>query len=131
MRVAVHRDYYSPGESSSDRWTEVLKSNGIEVRPVDLYRPDVIEQLRGVDGLMWRFGHFHLMSQLARRVLRIAEEVVGLTVYPDQDTSWHYDDKIAQAMLFTALDVPAPKTWVCSGRLTRRRLWTRSNFRWS
>ena len=112
IRVAIHRDFYSPGESSSDRWTTVLQAAGIDVRPVDLYRPDVIEQLRSVDGLMWRFGHFSLMQPIARRVLRVAEETLNLTVYPDQRTAWHYDDKIAQAMLFQALGIPTPQTWI-------------------
>lgn len=35
----------------------------------------------------------------------------GFAVYPDRPTSWHYDDKIAQAFLFEALGVPSP-TWV-------------------
>ena len=39
------------------------------------------------------------------------EHELGFAVYPDRPTSWHYDDKIAQAFPFEALGVPSP-TWV-------------------
>jgi glutathione synthase/RimK-type ligase-like ATP-grasp enzyme len=37
---------------------------------------------------------------------------LGLVVYPDQNTCWHYDDKIAQAHLLSATGIPTPKTWI-------------------
>jgi glutathione synthase/RimK-type ligase-like ATP-grasp enzyme len=110
MIVAIHPDYVGPGDASSPRWEEMLRAQGFDVKIVDLYRPDVVNQLRDVEGLMWRFSHFRLMQQVARRVLRVAEETLGLTVYPDQNTAWHYDDKIAQALLFQALGIPSPST---------------------
>ncbi len=60
---------------------------------------------------MWRWAHFGGMFQIARRVLPVIERQLGIPVYPDQNTCWHYDDKIAQAYLFHALKIPAPKTW--------------------
>jgi hypothetical protein len=42
----------------------------------------------------------------------VIERECKLAVYPDQNTCWHYDDKIAQAHLFKAVGIPTPKTWV-------------------
>ena len=52
------------------------------------------------------------MWHIARRLLPVIERELGLTVYPDQNTCWHYDDKIAQAHLFKVAGIPAPETWV-------------------
>jgi glutathione synthase/RimK-type ligase-like ATP-grasp enzyme len=52
------------------------------------------------------------MRQIARRLLPVIEGQLGLTVYPDQKTCWHYDDKIAQAYLLRAAGIPTPRSWV-------------------
>jgi hypothetical protein len=61
---------------------------------------------------MWRYGHLPWMRQVARRLLPVLENELRLTVYPDQATCWHYDDKIAQSYLFEAAAIPTPETWV-------------------
>jgi glutathione synthase/RimK-type ligase-like ATP-grasp enzyme len=40
------------------------------------------------------------------------EHELGLVVYPDQATCWHYDDKITQQYIFKALGIATPETWV-------------------
>ncbi len=52
------------------------------------------------------------MARIARRLLPVIERDLGLCVYPDQKTCWHYDDKIAQRYLLEALGLPIPNTWV-------------------
>jgi len=74
-----------------------LEKAGHEVNWVNVYRADILEQLKGCDGFMWRWAHFGGMGQIARRLLPVVERELGLVVYPDQNTCWHYDDKIAQA----------------------------------
>lgn len=116
MIVAIQPDLgpvHSPErDRSSPRWAELLESAGHDVRVVDVYRADILDQLRGCDGFMWRHGHTRGMWHIARRLLPIIERELGLVIYPDQNTCWHYDDKIAQAHLFKAAGIPAPKTWV-------------------
>jgi len=68
--------------------------------------------VRGCDGFIWRHGHWTTMVQIAKRVLPVLERELGLVLYPDQRTCWHYDDKIAQKYLFDALGIPAPDTWI-------------------
>jgi len=52
------------------------------------------------------------MRIIARRLLPVVEKELGLVTFPDQNTCWHFDDKIAQSYLFQAHKIPAPKTWV-------------------
>lgn len=111
MVIALQPDDYGPNDASSPIWSRLLQKAGHEVRKVDVYRADILHQLRGCHGFMWRHAHIPHMRQVAKRLLPVIENVLGLTVYPDQLTCWHYDDKIAQAYLFEATGIPAPATW--------------------
>lgn len=112
MIIAIQPDNYGPGDSSSPIWTKLLTKFGHEVRVVDVYGAAILEQLKGCQGFMWRHAHLPHMRQVATRLLPVVEHELGLVVYPDQNTCWHYDDKIAQAYLLTAASIPTPRTWV-------------------
>jgi glutathione synthase/RimK-type ligase-like ATP-grasp enzyme len=112
MIIAVQPDNYGLNDASSPIWTQVLLELGHEVREINVRLPNIIDQLRGCDGFMWRFSHHPEIRQIARRLLPVIEEQLGIAVYPDRKTSWHYDDKIAQTYLLEAVGLPTPKTWV-------------------
>jgi glutathione synthase/RimK-type ligase-like ATP-grasp enzyme len=118
MKIAIQPDDYTAptrpegSDASSPRWAEAIVAAGHEVRWVDVHRADILEQVRGCDGFMWRWAHFGGMARIARRLLPVLEYQLGLCVYPDQKTAWHYEDKIAQSYLLEALAVPIPETWV-------------------
>lgn len=112
MIVGIQPDDYGPTDSSSPLWSEFLRKAGFTVREVNVYRADILSQLTNCDGFMWRHGHRPQHRQIARRLLPILERELEMVVYPDQNTCWHYDDKIAQAYLFQALGIPHPRTWV-------------------
>jgi glutathione synthase/RimK-type ligase-like ATP-grasp enzyme len=99
-------------DASAPRWIAALERAGHEVRLVDVRRPDILQQLRGCRGFMWRWSHQHGEGRIARRLLPLLEHDLGLVVYPDQATCRHFDDKIAQAWMFEAHDLPAPRTRV-------------------
>lgn len=117
MLIAIQPDDYTAygkvpeSDASSPRWARLLQAAGHEVRWVDVYRPDILEQLQGCHGFMWRWGHFGGMGAIARRLLPVIERELGLIVYPNQNTCWHYDDKVAQSYLLKAKGIPIPKTW--------------------
>lgn len=118
MLVAIQPDDYtdpaqpSNYDASSPRWAEHLKRAGIDVRWVDVCSPDILEQLWGCSGFMWRWAQRGPMHLIARRLLPVIEQQLGLAVYPDQNSCWHYDDKIAQRFLLEAAGIPIPKTWI-------------------
>lgn len=118
MKIAIHPDDYTHpsqpvhADASSPRWADALEQAGHEVKWVDVRRPDILDQIAGCDGFMWRWAHFGGMARIAKRLLPVIENELGLCVYPDQKTCWHYDDKIAQAYLLKAAGLPVPQTWV-------------------
>jgi hypothetical protein len=61
---------------------------------------------------MWRWAHTPADKQVAPAILRVIEHALGIPVYPDTRTAWHFDDKLAQLPLLRALGAPMPRTWV-------------------
>jgi hypothetical protein len=61
---------------------------------------------------MWRWAHTPADKQVAPALLRVIEHELGIPVYPDTRTAWHFDDKLAQLPLLQALGAPMPRTWV-------------------
>lgn len=107
--VGIHQQQ----EGFAARWAEFLAARGAEVRWLDLLGPDPLGPVRGCDGVMWHWAHYPHEERLAARpLLQVIETELGIPVFPDLRTAWHYDDKIAQAYLLQALGLPAPKTWV-------------------
>lgn len=108
MKLAIHQE---PG-TFSDRWIPYCQENDISYVIVDCYASDIVEQLREVDCLLW---HWHLAdsgSHLFARQLTASVEAMGIHVFPNSTTSWHYDDKIAQKYLFEALGLPLVPSYV-------------------
>lgn len=100
MVIAIHD---KPG-SFSDRWIEYCRTNGVSHKIVNCHATDIMSQLRGCDALMWEWENLSQSDVLAgERVLR-SVEAMGLRVFPDSATCWHYDDKVAQKYLLEAVD---------------------------
>ena len=116
--IAIHPDdYTNPSrqrhdDASSPRWSQYLEDAGCTVRWVDVYSPQILNDLAGCDAFMWRWAHFWGMYRLAHRLLPVIENELGLLVYPDQKTCWHYDDKASQFFLMLAAGIRTPETWV-------------------
>lgn len=110
--IAMQPDDYGPGDSASRLWTRILENAGHSVRTVNIYNADILRQLQGCNGFMWRYAHLPNLLQIARRLLPVVEREMDMVVYPDQRTCWHYDDKIAQSYLLQAEGIATPKTWI-------------------
>lgn len=99
-------------QSFSDRWIAKVRELGHEVKIVDVYQNNIIEQLRGCDGFMWRFSLPPFPRLFAKRLLAAIEQGLDIVVFPDRNTAWHHDDKVAQRYLLEAAGIPTAMTWV-------------------
>ena len=111
ITVAIHSDRTGK-ESYSDKWSEFLESCGVQIRWVDLMKYNALEQVRGCDGVMWRWTHNPQHKQIAPRVLYTIEKYLSIPVFPNHDTTWHYDEKVAQYYLLQTLGAPMPQIWI-------------------
>lgn len=108
MKLAIHN---SPG-SFSDRWIEYCKKNKVNYKEVNCYENDIINQLKDCDGLMWHWKQEDYKAALFARQLTLSLEKAGLKIFPNANTSWHFDDKIGQKYLLEAIGAPLVNTYV-------------------
>ena len=108
MRIAIH---HTPG-TFSDRWIEYCDKFHIEYKLVDAYANDIIDQISDCSGFMWRWHHNDYRDQLFARQLILSLESQGMAVFPDANTSWHYDDKLGQKYLLESVNAPLVNTYV-------------------
>lgn len=111
MIIGIQPDHMNQ-ESYSDRWGQSLRNRGVEVRSLNLLAHDALEQASACDGIMWRWIHSPQDKQQAQHILYLIEHHMGIPVFPDSKTSWHYDSKLSQYYLLNTLQVPMPETWI-------------------
>jgi glutathione synthase/RimK-type ligase-like ATP-grasp enzyme len=124
MKIAIHA---SPG-GFSDRWVDYCRDHRIDLRLVDCYASDIIRQLEGCDGLMWHWPHWDYKAAQFARQLTYSLELVGISVFPDARTCWHYDDKVGQKYLLEAIGAPLVPSVVFYDRTTARAWIERADF---
>src|SRR5690606_34228646 len=108
MKIAIHS-----GGSWNSKWRDYCLKQNIPHQELNCYDSDIIKKLRenGITHLMWHFNHsIHKDLLMARNVLYSAKKM-GIKIYPDFDTCWHFDDKIAQKYLLESVGAPVVPSW--------------------
>lgn len=108
MKIAIHK---SDGRFS-DRWITYCEENNIDYKIVNCYGSNIIDELEDCSGLMWHWSHEDYKAVLFARQLTLSLEKKGIKVFPDVNTSWHFDDKIGQKYLLEAIGAPLVKSYV-------------------
>lgn len=108
MRIAIH---HSPG-SFSDRWVSYCKENNITYKIVNCYDNDIVSQLENFDVLMWHHHHTNYKDALFAKQLLYSLQASGKKVFPDINTTWHFDDKVGQKYLLESIGAPLVPSYV-------------------
>ena len=108
MRIAIHRSE----QTFSDQWIAYCEQKGIPYKIVDCYKNDIIQQLSDCTALMWHFHHASPRSTLFAKQLIYSVAAMGLKVFPDFNSVWHFDDKVGQKYLFEAIGAPLIASYV-------------------
>ncbi len=106
--IAIHN---RPG-SFSDRWIDYCISHAIEFKIVNCHDSDIIKQLKGCIGLMWHFTQSHIEDMLIAHAIINSAEAMGIRAFPNNATSWHFDNKISQKYLLEATGARIVPTYV-------------------
>lgn len=108
MKIAIHNS-----ESGfSPRWVKYCQDHGIEYKIVNAYDSNIIKQVQDCDAFMWHHNHVDYRDALFAKQLIFALQEKGLRVFPDYNTTWHFDDKIAQKYILEAVDAPLVPSYV-------------------
>ena len=102
MKIAIHHRI----GSFSDAWIEYCRDNHIPYKVVDAYKYDIIDQLTDCDIFMWHHHHAIYKDRLFAKQLLCTLQIAGKKVFPDVNTGFTFDDKVAQKYLLEAVNVP-------------------------
>jgi glutathione synthase/RimK-type ligase-like ATP-grasp enzyme len=102
MKIAIHN---SKG-GFSDRWIDYCQKNNIQYKLVNAYDSDIVKQLTDCSAFMWHHSHGNYKDVLFAKQLLYSLEQRGMKVFPDFNTTWHFDDKVGQKYLLEAIGAP-------------------------
>src|SRR5207253_6127044 len=72
----------------------------------------IIDELRETSALLWHISHGIAADILMGRHVLNAAELMGLAIFPNHATQWHFDDKFAQKYLLESIGAPLVPTYV-------------------
>ncbi len=108
IKIAIQ---HSKG-SFSERWIDFCKEQGYKYKLVNSYSSDIIQQLENCTHFLWNFHHAKLKDKLFAKQLIFSIEKMGIKVFPNFNTVWHFDDKIGQKYLLESIGAPLVKTQI-------------------
>ncbi|MDQ8186294.1 hypothetical protein [Pelagicoccus sp. SDUM812002] len=107
MLAIAHRN-----NSFSHEWIQYCEKHNVPYKTVDPYSSDIIAKTADCRGFMWHWAHHDPKAVLFARQLTHSLERVGLKVFPDTNTGWHFDDKIGQKYLLESIRAPVVPSYV-------------------
>lgn len=114
MKLAIH----SQKGSFSDRWIIYCERQNIPFKLVNCYDNDIIQQLEDCDALLWHHQQTNYKDVLLAKNILFAIEQYGKTVFPNFNTGWHFDNKVAQKYLLESVDAPMVPSYAFYDRKT-------------
>lgn len=102
MKIAIH---HTKG-TYSDFWIDYCRQQEIEFKVVSCYDNDILQQLEDCDALMWHHDHENAKDIQVARQLLYALGMSGKVVFPNFNTTWHFDDKVGQKYLLESIHAP-------------------------
>ena len=112
MKIAVHSTPRDETSSFSHRWIKLLKEKDVNFVTVDMEDPDIVEKIKGCDGVMWHWSHMPREKNSANKILDGIEASGCVRIYPNLQTRWHYDEKVSQCYLLKSMEEPIVPTQV-------------------
>jgi glutathione synthase/RimK-type ligase-like ATP-grasp enzyme len=117
-RIAIHKHdkTYVHSTGWTEPWIAYCENHNLKYEVVNCYDANIIEKLKNFDYLLWHFSNIKLQDMLFARSILYSAKKMGLKVFPDFNTAWHFDDKISETYLLKSVDAPQPKSWVFYSR---------------
>ena len=112
MKIGIHYIDGMPEYSWAYEWEKILKSKNIEVKKLNFYDTDIMEKVKDCDGIMWHWFHYPFDKIVAPKILSNIQLNLKIPIFPDLNSCWHYDEKVAQHYLLSSIDAPRIPSWV-------------------
>ena len=109
MKIAIHN---TKEISFTQGWIDYCVKNSIEYKLVNAYDSDIVEQVKDCTAFMWHHSQVNYKDALFAKQLLYSLEQRGIKVFPNFNTTWHFDDKVGQKYLLEAIDAPLVPSYV-------------------
>jgi glutathione synthase/RimK-type ligase-like ATP-grasp enzyme len=109
MMIAINN---TGNKGFSPRWVDYCKDHGIPYKLVNAYDSNIVEQLADCDVFMFQHHQDNYKDALFAKQLLYSLQLAGKKVFPDFNTTWHFDDKVGQKYLFESIDSPFVKSYI-------------------
>jgi len=93
-------------------WLAYCESMKYNYKVVNCYDNNIIEELNCCNVLLWHHDHGNPKDVLFAKQLLFSLEHLGIKVFPNFKSGWHFDDKLAQKYLFEIAAIPHIKSYV-------------------
>lgn len=110
MKIAIqHRE-----GGFTERWIAYCQQNGVAYLLVDCFQNDILEVFKkeNITHLMWHLNHASSKDLMVYPYVMNAAENMGIKTFPNFNTRWHFDDKVAQKYLFESIGAPLVPSYV-------------------
>ena len=97
-------------------WVAACQQKGVPYQLIDPHDTEIVDRLRGFTHFLWHWHHSVPADQFSARQIITALQLIGLKVFPNIDTCWHFDDKLGQKYLLEAVGLPLAKTFAFYSR---------------
>jgi len=97
----------------SDKFAEALDKENLKYGYIYMDRNDWIKQVNKYDILIWKPKFMGVQSsQFFKEKIYFIQYIMKKRIYPNYETVWHFDSKIAQKYIFEYTNVKTPSTFV-------------------
>ena len=112
-KIAIHRndDIFRHSGNWNIEMIRACERLGIKYEAVDCYKNNFIIRCGDYSALCFCPGNFVYADKMQSANILEAARRKGVKTFPNHNTIWHFDDKIAEMYAFLAIDAPAPKSW--------------------
>ena len=90
------------------KWIEICDREGIPYEVVDGFNPEFINRCTMYSCVLWHFGNYVPVEMMETRNILYAVRKKGVPVFPDFNTAYHFDDKIAEMYILQAVGASIP-----------------------
>ncbi len=94
--------------SFSDKWISYCEDHNIDYRVINVFSNTIITQILkiGITHFMWHINHSNSTElRLFPHIMNSIEQV-GVRCFPNFNSRWHFDDKVAQKYLLESIKAP-------------------------
>ncbi|MFC2088714.1 hypothetical protein ACFLSX_03855 [Calditrichota bacterium] len=111
--VGIYKaDYSKRAANLINVYKAILKYNNIEYIELYLNQTDFWKNIPKLDLFIYRWAHIDEHRQIAATILPIIEKHYKILCFPNENTCWHFDDKIKQYYLLKKYDFPIIESFV-------------------